>query len=277
MNVSPKISIVFVNYRSALYLKSALASLFAFEPVADFFEVIVVNNDADESVLLQALKQEYSFSLIESGGNLGFGRGNNLGVKEARGDILAFINPDILWTGAHLEKIASLFDADQAVGIVGMTLLNEDEEPEMWSAGQAPSLFSLAHNNLLGAGWTHLWRYVWRFGQAPTEDPSSSSLDWVSGGGLCIRKDVFSAIGGFDERFFLYFEDVDLCTEVRLRGFSVVRRTDLPLIHLGGKSSPSTRLQKKHFYASQKQYFDKWRPRWERTVLSWLQFFFCRA
>lgn len=263
MNVIPKISIVFVNYRSVKYLKGALASLFLFERDTSFFEVIVVNNDANESGSLQVLNQEYPFLLRESGGNLGFGRGNNLGVKDAQGEIIAFINPDVLWTGAHLKKITHIFERDRAIGVVGMALLTEEKKSESWSAGRAPSLANLACNNLIS---------VWR---EPRAEHGYSAVDWVSGGGLCIRKNLFSAIGGFDERFFLYFEDVDLCAEVRRRGFLVVRRSDLPLVHLGGKSKHSTRLQKKYFYASQKQYFDKWRPGLESKVLSWLQFL-CR-
>lgn len=264
MNVSPKISLIFVNYRSAQYLQRALASLLAFEREGDLFEIIVVNNDVEESAALRELKGIYDFLLVESGSNMGFGRGNNLGVRASHGEVLAFINPDVLWTGAHLESIARIFQMNAAVGVVGMALLDENEEPEAWSAGQAPSLLCLVRNNLIGPR------------QAFAGDHGLFPVDWVSGGGLCIRKNIFSAIGGFDERFFLYFEDVDLCAEVRRRGLAVVRCADLPLIHFGGKSRHSARIQKKHFYASQKQYFEKWRPRWERITLKWLQFFFCR-
>ena len=262
MNASPHISLVFVNYRSAQYLAAALRSLFSFERETDFFEVIVVNNDASESPALQELRRTFPFALIENGRNSGFGSGGNLGARQARGQILGFINPDVLWTGAHLRGITRLFDEDRSIGIVGMALLDTDRRPETWSAGDEPSLTNMLCNNIFPSG-----RSLWR-------KDGLSFPDWVSGGALFIRAPLFSEIGGFDERFFLYFEDVDLCMEARKRGFRAARHAAFSLIHLGGRSALSRGLRKKHFYASQKRYFDKRRPVWESKALGVLQSFF---
>ncbi len=264
MNANPHISLIFVNYQSVRYLSSALESLFSFERETDLFEVIVVNNDVSESKDLEILKQSFPFLLLESGGNIGFGGGNNRGAAVARGDILGFINPDVLWIGTYLLRIEFLFSQKKRIGVLGMALLAENKHQEAWSVGMEPSIPRLFRDNLFPAK------------QAFWKKTGLSSSDWVSGGGLFIRTELFSAIDGFDEHFFLYFEDVDLCTEARKRGFLVAHHPSFPLIHLGGKSNPSTRFQKKHFYASQKQYFAKHRPRWESKVLACLQFFFCR-
>lgn len=264
MTASPHISLIFVNYRSAGYLAQALESLLACERRTNFWEVIVVNNDVSESDALRELKKIFPFLIIESGENIGFGRGNNLGAKSARGKILGFINPDVLWTGAHLDKIARTFSLDQTLGVLGMALLGADKKPEPWSAGKWPSLVNLFCNNFF-----HM-RQLWEKGK------NVSSSDWVSGGALFIRATLFSAIGGFDEQFFLYFEDVDLCVSARQHGFSVARYSTFPLIHLGGQSQYSTQIQKKHFLESQKKYFAKRRPRWESGVLTCLQVFLKR-
>ena len=195
MDASPHISLVFVNYRSAQCLAAALRSLFSFERETDFFEVIVVNNDASENPVLLALKQSLPFVLIESGSNVGFGRGSNLGAGQARGKIIGFINPDVLWTGAHLRGIAGVFDGERNIGVLGMALMDADRKPEPWSAGDAPSLANLFRNNLLPSR------------QASWGTAAASFPDWVSGGALFIRAELFSAIGAF------------------------------PLIHLGGGSS----------------------------------------
>ncbi|MEK9151202.1 MAG: glycosyltransferase [Patescibacteria group bacterium] len=262
MNASPHISLIFVNYRSAQYLAAALRSLFSFERETDFFEVIVVNNDASESPVLQELRRASPFILIENDRNSGFGSGGNLGARQARGRILGFINPDVLWAGVLLSDIIRLFDEERKIGILGMALLDADQHPEAWSAGLEPSLVTLFRNNIFPSG-----QAVWR-------KDGLSFPDWVSGGALFIRSALFSEIGGFDERFFLYYEDVDLCTEARKRGFSVARHSSLPLVHLGGRSNLSPGLQKKHFYDSQKKYFDKRRPAWEGKALRFLRFFF---
>ncbi|OGI15114.1 MAG: hypothetical protein A2878_00890 [Candidatus Moranbacteria bacterium RIFCSPHIGHO2_01_FULL_54_31] len=260
-SADPRISLIFVNYQSAKFLNKALDSLFSLEQAGVSFEVIIVNNDASESVALQALRQAYPILLIESPGNKGFGQGNNLGAKQARGSLLGFINPDVVWIEACLREIERIFAAEPAIGILGMALLDEEHKPEAWSAGKAPNLITLFQNNVFPA------RY------ALCDGNGLSFPDWVSGAALFIRAPLFSAIGGFDERFFLYFEDVDLCTAARKRGLSVARHSAFPLIHLRGQSQRSVRDQKKHFYDSQRAYFSKHRPVWENKVLRCLRFF----
>lgn len=259
MDVDPIISLVFVNYRSARYLQAALESLFSFEKDLSIFEIVIVNNDPSESVVLQALRREHPFLLIENAENTGFGQGSNLGASQARGKIIGFINPDILWAAPCLHGIAGFFDTNATVGVLGMMLLDEKKKPEEWSFGKEPSLRELFLNNLFPER------------RKPRLSQSLSPLDWVSGGALFVRKELFEEIGGFDKRFFLYFEDADLCKEVRNRGFLVVRRTEFFLVHLGGKSQASDGLQKKHFFFSQKEYFRKHRPRWESWILECLQ------
>lgn len=262
MNTNPAISLIFVNYRSARYLKAALESLFFFEKETSFYEVLVVNNDPSESDQLEALRQIFPFLLIESGENSGFGRGNNLGASQAKGSFLGFINPDVRFTGPYFQQILAVFREKPQLGVLGMALLDEKRQPEEWSGGTDPSLWTVFLNNVFPSR------------KLSRSDHEPFSLDWVSGGALFIRKELFTTIGGFDERFFLYFEDVDLCKEVRQRGFSVLRDPELSLIHLGGKSQESAHLQKKYFALSQREYFRKHRPRWEVFFLECLQFLF---
>lgn len=265
MNSQPKISLIFVNYRSARYLEEALKSLFSFEKETDLFEVIVVNNDNAEREVLLELNKSFRFLLIQNNDNVGFGAGNNKGAKQAKGSILGFINPDIFWTGASLLAIEKFFDEKKETGILGMTMLDEEGKTEKWSVGEEPSLVTLFRNNLF------LIKNLF------SKTQKISFFDWVSGGALFIRKDIFSLANGFDEQFFLYFEDVDLCKKVRNLGFSIVRHSDYIITHLGGKSKHSTILQKKQFYISQKKYFKKHRPLWENKILQFLHFFFCNS
>lgn len=261
MNVNSQISLIFVNYRSVGYLAHALKSLFACEKNTDFFEVIVVNNDASESQTLVNLQKTFPFLLVESGENIGFGRGNNLGAKRVRGKILGFINPDVIWANECLSEIERAFASDQKLGVLGMALLDENKKPEAWSFGKEPSLVNLFYNNIF-------------FARSNFENEEKISLqDFVSGGAMFIRKELFSAISGFDEQFFLYFEDVDLCMEARKRGFFVKRYADFPLVHLGGRSQIGMCDQKKYFLESQRKYFEKRRPKWESKILACLQFF----
>lgn len=262
MNTDPLISLIFVNYQSARYLKSALISIFSLEKESALFEILVVNNDQRESGLLKKIQETLPFILIENAQNNGFGAGNNLGAQKARGSILGFINPDTIWTETSLRRIGTFFEKEKKTGILSMTLIDQEKKEEAWGCGYEPTLLRLFRNNIFPEN------------QTPWNKQGRSFPDWVSGCGLFIQKDLFFQVEGFDEQFFLYFEDVDLCKKVREAGFIVERNIDFPLIHFGGKSIRSNSMRKKQFYLSQKKYYKKHRPVWENIVLSLLHFFF---
>ncbi|MDD2766866.1 MAG: glycosyltransferase family 2 protein [Candidatus Moranbacteria bacterium] len=255
MNTRPLISLIFVNYQSVYYLKSALESIFSFEKESNLFEIIVVNNDKKEELSLKKLQKRFPFILKENECNNGFGAGNNRGAQEAQGDILGFINPDVLWIKKSLHEIRTLFIEQENIGVLGMMLVDEKNQEEPWGCGYEPTLHRLFWNNI-----TPKHQNRW-------QKSGLSFPDWVSGCGLFIRKDLFFYRKGFDEQFFLYFEDVDLCKKVREGGFLVARQTNLPLLHFGGKSTHSKEKQKNQFYISQKKYYKKHRPLWENIVL----------
>lgn len=253
MDKHPRISLIFVNYHSTWQLSLALESLFSIEGESVHFEVIVVNNDKREESALRHVAKQFPFRLISSPSNVGFGQGINMGVAEASGEIVGFLNPDIAWQQPILSRVGDFFQS-QEPSILGITLVGRDGEQEPWSNGVAPSLWELFRNNIVPRT---LARAL-----SPSE-----SLNWVSGGGLFLKKSSFQDIGGFDEQFFLYFEDVDLCVRAGKQGMKIVCRPELTLQHLGGKSFSRLASQKKHFYVSQLRYFAKHRPALETFCL----------
>lgn len=257
----PPVSLILVNYRSASYLARALESLQSIEKADIPAQIIVVNNDAGESGVLRGLQEKFRFVLIENSKNGGFGQGANLGALSAQSEIIGFLNPDILWQKKCLKEIKAVFEDDENVGIVGMRLIDMDRRPDPWSYGKEPTFLRIIGNNLFP-----FWkiRSNWEGGLI--------RADWVSGGALFIRKSVFQSVGGFDEQYFLYFEDVDLCRRVRDKKHRIVHVPTLPLLHYGGKSQSVTGAQKKHFYASQEIYFKKYRTSLEYFLLRLFRF-----
>lgn len=249
-----KLSLIFVNYRSIFHLSRALRSLGGDSFLHGDGEIIVVNQDASEQKAIQALSEQRGFRLIDRE-NGGFASGANAGAAVATGAYLAFLNPDAYYYSGSFEGILRRFEADDHIGIVGATLCDADGNPEKWSKGRLLTLPRLVLQNIFpGAFFSE-----------------RDAVDWVSGGALCIRKSLFHSIGGFNEEFFLYFEDMDLCARVLRAGYAVETSRSLQFAHAGGKSCASKSVQKKHFFDSQKQYFEERRPLWERRVYFLLQ------
>lgn len=253
---SPIVSLIFVNYRSAFELSLALKSLYSFERETSSFEVIVVNNDLSEQMVLEELQKNLSFRLYHTPSNSGFGAASNMGVKIARGRLLGFLNPDILWKKTMLTEVIHFFQEKSDAVVLGVTLVDAGGEMDRFSAGKAPCLTGLVKKNLAPF-----------FG----DETGIDRPDWVSGGALFVAKRVFQSVGGFDEKFFLYFEDVDFCVRAKKIGMEIISRPNFFVFHHGGKSFASHRAQKRQFSISQRRYYKKHRPFWEFGLVNVFQ------
>lgn len=242
--MGPTISCIFVNYRSSQLLETSLQSLFLHEKEA-FFEIIIVNNDASEAEALAGIQEQFpNVRIVQTLGNIGFAAAANQGTKLATGEILFFVNPDTRWHEAFFGQLQQLFREKEEVGVVGVALQNPQGKREAFSAGDflTPS--------------TLLRRALWRPRYA-----TAGQIDWVSGGAMAIRTSLFRELKGFDERFFLYFEDMDLCLRVARARKQVWYQAEYSLLHFSGKSHTGRRLQKKYYDASLRYYVQKhWSP-----------------
>lgn len=250
----PKLSIIVVNYQSAEQVMGLLESLKHSDLSKVPHEIIVVNNDSSERLQLDTVFQKFdptSYLILHTSSNLGFGAASNFGSKKATGQHLLFLNPDTLYRSGNFQEF--LQDASTG-GIVGATLYTPEGIIEPWSYGCPPTFWQLVKNNVLG------WDFVQR-------NLDSNHLGYVSGGAVSIAKKDFERLGGFDEHYFLYFEDVDLCTRAEALGLSVSLTSKITFTHTGGMSQKSQKEQKKHYYRSQLQYFRDHRPSLEYHLL----------
>ncbi len=259
----PIFSFIIVNFQSAALLPGWFASLETTSLTPDEYEVIIVNNDITEKEILDALAQQLPFTIIHTKNNLGFGAACNIGAANASGEILGFINPDTQFVSGDLRSIRDRFQSESSIGIIGLKLLTQSGSIQKWSAGTRGTLWDVLRNNFGFPASKKLWQ-----SQIPI------AVDWVSGASLFIPRDFFRKIKGFDETFFLYFEDIDLCDRVLAQGKSVLYFPDMALMHISGHSAPSHKQQKQYYYASQDRYFAKHRPRWESRCLKILRTLF---
>lgn len=244
-----KLSIVIVNYQSRRNLRRCLLSIRS-KVNMDEKEVIIINNDQRES-LCGTQKNFPEVKVFNMPENLGFGRAANYGSKKAKGDLVLFLNPDSQLR-ENIKKVFFEFKKNNDLGALGAKLVNQKGQTKKWSSGQEVTLFEVILNNL----GIYRSRKIWK-GRKIEE------VFWVAGTALFVRRSIFLELGGFDENIFMYFEDVDFCRRLRIAGKKVVYFPLVSVFHLGGKSYQNRKLQKKHYYTSQKYYFKKNRPKWE--------------
>jgi hypothetical protein len=239
-----KLSIIIVNYQSEAYLQKCLASLFQYNLGIDF-EIVIVNNDPEKN--LEGIREKFpEVVLIDAPENKGFAAACNLGVKNSQGDLLFFLNPDTEIFGS-LDPIIGIFEKNPQIGAIGPKLLEKNGKIQEWSAGVEISLWDLIGNNL---GWLRS-RKIW-------ESPETREASWVSGAALFTPRKVFSEVGGFDDNFFLYFEDNDLCRRIKQTGKKILYFPSIAIKHWGGKSFRDEKNKKNCYYQAQDYYFQKY-------------------
>ena len=253
----PIFSLIFVNYRSFDRLAIAIQSWErAFGQMS--VEFIVVNNDEKEKSSLDMLSQKKIVQLYHLEENVGFGKACNIGASKARGKFLFFLNPDTEYVAGFVTTLQTFLET-RPHSIGGVRLVDELSQNEAWSSGRFPTIWRMLDKRIFGFPRRPFWRRT-----------IFSYPDWVSGAALIIQKDFFKILGGFDEQFFLYFEDVDLCQRAKALGGTVWRTPFFVVKHQGGASHTRLRDQKKAYYLSQCYYFLKHRPMWEACIVRFL-------
>ena len=221
------LSIIIVSYKGWERLGKCLDSLKNFSGSLFSFEVIIVDNSSDETI--REIEKRYPvFRFIQNQVNGGFGNGCNLGAQNAGGKFLLFLNPDTI---VSEEAIGSLLKASQLNPDYYITSCRQINErgKESKATGQFPEIWNLTG---LQRSLTQIFRKRKRESNEEVIFP-----DWVSGSVLMIRKDIFQMIRGFDEDFWMYYEDVDICWRIRNAGGKTAFFRNITVEHNHGGSS----------------------------------------
>jgi GT2 family glycosyltransferase len=261
------VCIVIVNYRTAGLAIDCLHSLAGQVSGLPGLDVLVVDNDsADGSVdrLRDAVSREGWANwvrVLPAGRNGGFAFGNNVGIREALGsgrefDYILLLNPDTIVRDGAIGALVEFMAGHPQVGIAGSLLEDGTGQVES-SAHTAPSpLGELESSARLGM----LSRFLHRYRVSPPIRDEDHECDWVSGACLMARRRVLEVLGGLDEGYFLYFEEVDLCTRARQAGWKVWFVPRSRIVHLEGASTGIREAAKRrppYWYASRRRYFLK--------------------
>ncbi|PIR12913.1 glycosyltransferase [Candidatus Falkowbacteria bacterium CG11_big_fil_rev_8_21_14_0_20_39_10] len=235
-------SIILVNYNTKELIKDCLNSIFSNCDKGDFEIIVVDNNSSDGSV--KALEIEFGdkIKLINNKTNNGFGLANNQGEKIAQGKYLFFLNSDTIIKENILKPLKDVLGKDNNIGIISPGLVLEDGQAQERVFGDFPGLASVI---------------LEKFKKPLKAGNELFAVDWVSGAAMIIRKDIFNKIGGFDEKFFMYFEDVDLCKRVKDLGYKICFYPKISVTHLCGRSLKKSLTRKKYYYRSQDYFYKK--------------------
>ena len=241
-----ELSIVIIDYKSTDFAIRLISDL-SRHLINIRYEIIVVDNDP-RSGGAKKIKKAYralkNLKVIKARKNLGFGAGNNLGAKAASGDYLLFLNPDMRVVDNSIEKMFDFLVKHAEIGALTCLLHQPD-------ARTLQRHFFGRFQNLLTV---FLRRQA---GKMPATHDEFFYTDMVTGAALMVKREIFQRLGGFDEKFFMYLEDEDLCRRLSKADYKNAVFTEARLIHFEGKSSTSLQ-KKKYYYASQEYYWQKW-------------------
>jgi GT2 family glycosyltransferase len=223
---TPVLSVVIVNYRQWDDTYGLVRQLAGSPPLRHgAAEVIVVDNHSQPHPLMAKLRRMPGVSMRRWGRNHGFARAVNEGCRLSRGQWFLLLNPDMTVPDTFLDEVLALADrlnaADARAGIVGFQLRHSDGSRQ-FSAGPEPTL----GGTLAGIAMPRYRRKYYRLSMSRRRP-----VPWVTGCCMLLRRDCVQDLGGLDEDFFLYYEDVDLCRRARERGWSVWFDPALRIVH----------------------------------------------
>ena len=227
-----KFSVLIVNYASWPLTLRCIESLYG--TGYEDFETIVVDNDSAEAPELPS-----GVHLIRNKQNVGFARAHNQGIAASTGDIVVLINPDTVVEKDFFRSLETFFGENPKVGIAGPRILDSEGELQLSARREISALSGfLGRTSLLTRLFPKSSLVKSQF-PAVTEGSHPASVDWVSGACMAIRRDAMRQIGPLDERFFMYFEDADLCRRARAAGWLVYYLPHIEIVHQTGASSRS--------------------------------------
>ncbi|MBP7134612.1 glycosyltransferase family 2 protein [Patescibacteria group bacterium] len=234
MDITPKVSFVTVNYRMPHFIRNLFEGI---EQAAWTFpfEYFLVDNDSKDGIPA-LVRERFPWVSVREQENKGFGSGNNLAFQEAKGEYVILLNPDLTIFPGEVERWIEWMDAHPEIAISGPRTLNPDRSDQL-SCYAFPSLFTPVYRRTFLGALPWAKRELRRFLMQDIDRTKEQDVDWIQGSAMCIRRSLLEQIGGFDERFFMYFEDTDLCRRAWAAGARVTYTPSATLVHYHRRQS----------------------------------------
>ena len=229
------LSIIILNYKTRGLLKQCLKGIQLFDLNLDYEIIVVDNNSCDGTI--EMMKDEFTqIKLIASLVNKGYAGGMNLGIKEAKGKYLLLLNTDIAILDNSIRKLYDFMEAHPKAGLAGPKLLNPDGTTQL-SCYRFPSFLIPIYRRTPLGKLPFTKKILRKYLMLDWDHKQSKTVDWILGACMIVRKEAINKVGRMDERFFLYFEDIDWCRRFWQNSYEVYYIADVELVHYHKRES----------------------------------------
>lgn len=236
-----------VNYKTKDYLGSLLADLIKDLENSELkYEINILDNNSGDNLLeIENKYRQQNVSFYYSDKNLGFGGGHNFLSKKSNSKYILILNPDIRFIEKRtIDRLFFRISNDEKIKVVGPKLLTEERKPQAWDHSELKSLLAKIS--------------LWSGNSYWKNRDKTIEVAWVSGAVFLIEKLIFDKINGFDEKFFLYKEEEDLCLRIRNLGYDILYIPDIKIMHIGSVVAKlSNHMQKSMEYFLKKHFKNK--------------------
>ena len=261
------LSILIVNWNTRDRTLACIDSIRRFASGPEV-QVIVIDNDSEDGSVEAFRDSGADIEIIENGENAGFGRANNVGLQRARGRIVLFLNSDTEITATTIPDLLSEFDAHPEVAAFGCKILGYDGLPQHSVRGFPTLGAYLYSDTLLGALGMFRASHD-RYRRKRFDFEKWQPIEVAMGAALAVRREIVQEMQGFDPRFFMYFEEADLCRRIHDAGYGLAYSPVPVVYHVGGASSSKSKARMMLVIRqSMFKYFRKHEPAWKIRVFT---------
>ena len=237
------ISIIIVTYNNEETIKKCLDTVLGDNR---YLEVIVIDNLSNDLTVELVKGYGSKVKLIKNNGNLGFAKANNMAVNVAKGDYLIFLNPDTeIIEKNTFERLIKVLEENQQYGLIGPKLMLKNGYVQK-SVRRLPTVWGAMNEYIFGVKGAFDF-YI-------PDCKKLCEVESVVGACIVMKRKVFNEIGGFNEKYFLYFEDLELCNSVRKQGLKVGYAANIKIEHILGQSGKNKNVTKLNLESSRKYF-----------------------
>jgi N-acetylglucosaminyl-diphospho-decaprenol L-rhamnosyltransferase len=272
------LSVIIVNYRVKYFLEQCLCSVQKAIRTTDKArkdfgaEIFVVDNDSGDGALQYLQPKFPEVQFIDNPSNEGFSKANNRALARSTGKYILFLNPDTLLGEDSLEESISFLQTNERAGALGVRMIDGSGQFLKESKRAFPGPWvAFCKLSGLAAVFPHS-RWFARYYLGHLDPLSTSPVDVLSGAFILVKKEVLDQTGGFDERFFMYAEDIDLCYRIKQAGFCNYYFAGTTVVHFKGESATKNAGQTRQFYKAMNQFVSKhFRHGWSQIFVPFLK------